>query len=288
MANILSGLSKLGLNGLEGAELFEKEEKKEEKKPEAAAAPPEPKKIDESEYVFGKSQSCPVCFRDFKAPTVRTSKIRPAGSDPDMRPRFKNFDPLKYDIILCPNCGYAALGRYFSTITPPQAKLVKEGISRNFKPIEQKDTISYDEAFVRYQLALGNAVVKKGRASEKAYLCLKMAWIMRGKREAIEAGTEEFEGEMSDAIKELEDNEMELLTNALDGFMNARQNETFPMCGMDEVTLDYIITITAKTLEKYDIVNQMLNVLLIRSGINQRMKDQLLDIKEEMRAMNKM
>ena len=285
MANILAGLSQLGLKGLEGVDLYEKEEKKE--KPAKQEAP-EPQQIDESEFVFPKAYECPVCYKEFKSPTVRSSKIRPAGSDPDMRPRFRNFDALKYDIILCPNCGYAALGRYFSTITPPQAKLVKEGISKTFRPISQKNIFTYDEAFVRYQLALGNAVVKKGRASEKAYLCLKMAWIMRGKKEAIEAGTEEFDGDdMEAAVKELEENEKELLTNALDGFLNARQNETFPMCGMDEVTLDYIITVTAKNIGRYDVVNQMLNVLLVRSGINQRMKDNLLDIKEEMRSINK-
>ena len=147
---------------------------------------------------------------------------------------------------------------------------------------------TYDEAFVRYQLALGNAMVKKGRNSEKAYLCLKMAWMLRSKKEAIEAGTEEVDrANYLQTIEELEQDETELLTNALDGFMTARQNETFPMCGMDEVTLDYIVCMTAMRLENYELTNQMLNVLLVRSGLNPQLKDNLLEVKEELRNLKK-
>ena len=286
MGSLLSGLGELGLKGLEGVDLYD--DAKETKKEEVKEAPAPEAAFDERECLFGKSHTCPVCYKEFKALTARQSKIRPAGMDRDLRPRFKNFDPMKYDVILCPNCGYAALGRFFHTITPPQAKLVKEGISRNFHAIPDKEYFTYDEAFLRYQLALGNAVVKKGKAGEKAYLCLKMAWLLRGKREAIEAGKDEVDPDkMEETISDLIQDETELLTNALDGFLNARQNESFPICGMDESTLDYIIAVTAMRLEKYDLVNQMLNVLLVRSRLTPMMKDYCVDMKEELRKIRK-
>lgn len=287
MANILSGLANLGLAGLENADLYEKEEKKPVVKPKEEPAPP--KEHNELDYVFGKSHSCPVCYTDFKAPTVRQSKLRSKGADTDLRPRFAGIDPLKYDVITCPKCGYAALGRFFDMITPPQAKLVKEGISRNFRPIRSpKEVYSYDEAFTNYQLALGNAVVKKGKASEKAYLCLKMAWLIRGKMEAWDTGYEPYQGDSySEDVEELKQDELELLNNAVEGFLNARQSETFPMCGMDESTLDYIIAVSAMKLEKYDIVNQMLNSLLIKPGLNSRMKDMCIELKEKLKSVGK-
>ena len=286
--SILSGLKDLGLGKLEEAELFAEQEKPVQVKKEPEAPKPEIKKVDEREYVFGKSHTCPVCYKDFKAPTIRQSKLRPAGMDKDLRPKFKNFDPMKYDVIMCPHCGYAALGRVFHNITPPQAKLVKEGISRNFKPLPEKEVFTYDEAFVRYQLALGNTMVKKGRTSEKAYLCLKMAWMLRSKREAIEAGTEEVErAKYLQTIDDLKQDETELLSNAVDGFMTARQSETFPMCGMDETTLDYIICMSAFKIENYELANQMLNVLLVRSGLNPQLKDNLIEVKEEIRRIKK-
>ena len=287
MANILSGLANLGLAGLENANLYEKEEKKPVEKPKPEPAPP--KEHNELEYVFGKSHSCPVCYNDFKAPTVRQSKLRSKGADTDLRPRFAGVDPLKYDVIVCPKCGYAALGRFFDMITPPQAKLVKEGISKTFRTIyNPKEVYTYDEAFTNYQLALGNAVVKKGKASEKAYLCLKMAWLLRGKMEAWDSGYEPYQGDSySEDVEDLRQDELELLNNAVEGFMNARQTETFPMCGMDESTLDYIIAVSAMKIEKYDIVSQMLNSLLSKPGLNSRMKDMCLDLKEKLKAADK-
>ena len=287
MANILSGLANLGLAGLENANLYEKEEKKPVQKPKEEPAPP--KEHNELEYVFGKSHSCPVCYNDFKAPTVRQSKLRSKGADTDLRPKFAGVDPLKYDVIVCPKCGYAALGRFFDMITPPQAKLVKEGISKTFRTIyNPKEIYTYDEAFTNYQLALGNAVVKKGRASEKAYLCLKMAWLLRGKMEAWDSGYEPYQGDSySEDVEELRQDELELLNNAVEGFLNARQSETFPMCGMDESTLDYIIAVSAMKIEKYDIVSQMLNSLLSKPGLNSRMKDMCLDLKEKLKAVDR-
>ena len=287
MANILSGLANLGLAGLENANLYEKEEKKPVEKPKEEPAPP--KEHNELDYVFGKSHSCPVCYNDFKAPTVRQSKLRSKGADTDLRPRFAGVDPLKYDVIVCPKCGYAALGRFFDFITPPQAKLVKEGISRTFRTIHNpKEVYTYDEAFTNYQLALGNAVVKKGKASEKAYLCLKMAWLLRGKMEAWDSGYEPYQGDSySEDVEELRQDELELLNNAVEGFMNARQTETFPMCGMDESTLDYIIAVSAMKIEKYDIVSQMLNSLLAKPGLNSRMKDMCIELKDKLKAVDR-
>ena len=287
MANILSGLANLGLAGLENVNLYETEDKKAEPKPKVE--PPVCKEHDEREYVFGKSHSCPVCYNDFKAPTVRQSKLRSKGADSDLRPRFAGIDPLKYDVIVCPKCGYAALGRFFDTLTPPQAKLVKEGISRTFRSIRSpKDVYKYDDAFTNYQLALGNAVVKRGKASEKAYLCLKMAWLLRGKKEAWDSGYEPYQGDSyAKDVEELNQDELELLNNAVEGFMNARQTETFPMCGMDENTLDYIIAVSAMKVEKYDIVSQMLNSLLGKAGLNSRMKDMCIELKEQLKAVSK-
>ena len=35
----------------------------------------------------------------------------------------------------------------------------------------------------------------------------------------------------------------EILKNALDGFVEARQTEDYPMCGMDEITVEYLLAV---------------------------------------------
>lgn len=57
---------------------------------------------------------------------VRTGKVRLVGADSDLRPRYMGVDSLKYDAILCPKCGYAALNRYFNFVMSSQAKNIKE------------------------------------------------------------------------------------------------------------------------------------------------------------------
>ena len=47
-------------------------------------------------------------------------------------------DVLKYDAIVCPECGYAALSRFFKFVTNPQSKMIHEQISASFKGLASK------------------------------------------------------------------------------------------------------------------------------------------------------
>lgn len=281
MAGILSGLDKIGLGDMGSMSIYDEPEEKgreEAKSPEASSQGI--KKMEEKDFLFPKSHTCPVCYAEFKTPTIRVNKLKPRGADSDLRPRFDGIDPLKYDVVMCHECGYAALGNYFDKITPPQAKLIKEGISKRYRKVPESDTFSYDQAFMRYQLALGNTVVKRGKTSEKAYLCLKMAWIMRGKREAIDAGTEDYDHDnYLGVMQEIEQTGKELLSNAIEGFVAARLNETFPMCGMDRNTIDYIIAVEAMKIENYAVASQTIDSLLARAGLSKVMQDKCKEMK---------
>lgn len=114
---ILSGLGSLGLGGLEGMDIFEEEEKKE--KMQTAA---EPAKVEEKDLIFDKTFSCPVCEKEFPAKIMKSGKAKLLGTDADLRAKYDGIDPVKYDVELCPFCGYAALTRYFPKITPTQVK----------------------------------------------------------------------------------------------------------------------------------------------------------------------
>lgn len=272
MAGILSGLARFGLGKLENMELYEAPKKE----AEAAAADHKPAAVQEQDFLFDKSCTCPICDKEFKSRTVRVGKAKLAGSDLDLRPRYEQIDLLKYDIIMCPFCGYTALSRFFKFVTAPQAKNIKKTISATFEPQkESKVTYTYDEALERYKLALANAIVKQTRASEKAYICLKTAWLLRGKAEHLDKNLPDYEEQK----KQCEAEENEFLRNALEGFLAARQAESFPMCGMDEPTVDYLIAVTAMRFEQYDVSSRLLAGIL-QSTANPRMKDKARDLKE--------
>lgn len=277
--SLLSGLSRLGLSGLKDVEIYGEEEKaKKEKEKEKKKKIKEPVKIEEKDMIFEKTFKCPCCGADVPTKVMKTGKAKLIGTDQDLRPRYDGIDVIKYDVILCPSCGYTALTRFFSNLTSAQAMLVKKQISVRVKiPHYTNDTYSYEEAVDRYQLALATAVVKHGKASEKAYICLKSAWLMRGYRESL-ADTEKGTPEL---LAELKAREEEYIQNAYNGFMEARQSEGFPMCGMDEITTDYLLGVLAAHLKQYDVASRMVATVLTSNSANNRIKDKARDLKEQ-------
>lgn len=274
MANIFAGLESLGFKNVEKVDVFEdnaaKEKKSADGQQEAKA------EVLEEDLVFDKSYTCPVCDHEFKSKMVRTGKVRLAGADSDLRPKYLVVDSLKYDAILCPQCGYAALNRYFNFVMSNQAKNIREKISATFTyPPEQNSIYTYDDALMRHKMALLNTVVKNGKNSERAYTCLKMAWLCRGKREMI------LEGEHTDEeVKALLEEEKELLTNAFEGFEAAFGKEDFPMCGMDEYTMMYLLAELARRTDKPDEAKRYVSKVLVARGANKRIKEKAYELKE--------
>lgn len=272
---ILSGLDGLGLGGLEGVDIFGEEEKEKEEKKKAVAAPA---KVEEKDLVYEKSFKCPVCEKDFPSRIMKSGKAKLLSTDTDLRAKYEGIDSVKYDVVLCPNCGYAALTRYFTNIGAAQGKLIREKISSSVRITQyHSETYSYEQAYERYKLALACAVVKKAKASEKAYICLKSGWLMRGWRESLqESGSKDQK-----LIAELAKQEEEYLQNAYKGFVEARQAESFPLCGMDEMTIDYLLAVLAARFRKYDVASRLLSSILGSPMANARTKEKARELKEQ-------
>ncbi len=275
MAGLLSGLSGLGLGNLENMDIYKNEEKEKQKK-EAAV-----QKVEEKDLIYDKTFECPVCGESFSSKIMKSGKARLLKTDQDLRPQYDGIDAAKYDVELCPHCGYAALSRYFTTVGSAQAKLIREHISQRVQLHPHTgDTYSYEEAVDRYKLALANAVVKRAKASEKAYICLKSAWLLRGYAESLEKEEEADRKKLA----ELRAQEAEYLENAYNGFTEAMQTEDFPMCGMDELTVEYLIGVLAARFKKYDVASKMVAAILTSPTANNRTKDKARELKEQILA----
>lgn len=274
MSGILDGLGQFGLGDLENANLYDNPEENEQ---EEKLTPLQKQLQMEQDFIFDKTYTCPVCEKEFKSKTVKVGKAKLSGTDIDLRPKYEGIDMLKYDVVLCPKCGYAALSRYFKILSEHQAKRIREVISKAFKEQkEMSDVYTYEEALERYKLALANTIVKQGKASEKAYICLKTAWLLRGRNEVIDNTDPEYEKKKADG----EEEEKEFLKNALEGFLAARQNESYPMCGMDEATVDYLIAVIAMKFEQYDVSSRLIAGIINANGTNPRIKDRARDLKD--------
>ena len=279
MKNIFAGLESFGLKGTNKVDVFQ--EKTDDKSQEKGENKDHKKEVMEEDLLFEKSYTCPVCDNEFKSKMVRTGKVRLAGADTDLRPKYMGVDALKYDAVLCPKCGYAALNRYVNFIMARQTANIKEQISKTFSFEDKEDKVySYDDAIMRHKLALLNTVVKNGKNSERAYTCLKLAWLYRGKREML-LQQEEYN---KDEVMELATEEKELLTNAYEGFESAFSKEDFPMCGMDQYTLLYLLAELARRIGDNEAAARHVSKVLVGKNVQKRIKDKAVDLKEKLHA----
>lgn len=271
MANLFAGLEQFGLKNISDLEVFEAPKEAEKKENEEKK-----KEIQEEDLIFDKTYKCPVCDNEFKSKMVRTGKVKLLSADLDLRPKYQGVDCLKYDAVMCPKCGYTALSRYFTFVMASQAKAIKEAISINFKnPEGNLSVYDYDVAIARHKLALVNTIVKKGKDSEKAYTCLKLAWLNRGKKEGLLQG--EYKKE---EIEQLEGDEKECTVNAFEGFLAAFSVEGFPMCGMDQYTVMYLIAEMARRLGKNEESIRWLSKILVARDAQARIKDKARELKD--------
>lgn len=274
MDGMFSGLEGFGIKNLNKVDLYE--DNKKNKTVDVTTV----SKITEADVLFDKTYSCPCCYAEFTSKTIRTGKIKPLAADSDLRPKYQLVDTLKYDAVVCPTCGYAALSRFFNFITSTQSKWIHEQISSSFVGIENKgDIYTYDEAIMRHKLALLNTVVKKGRNSEKAYTCLKLAWLCRGKAESITDGKEKC-GSPDTVTKSLKKEELDYLKFAYEGFSTAFAKENFPMCGMDSPTTMYLLSELARRIGDYDSAGQWISRVLTSRDAKKRIKDKAIDLKQ--------
>ncbi|MDD5900398.1 MAG: DUF2225 domain-containing protein [Lachnospiraceae bacterium] len=276
MSGLLSGLEALGLGGVSEMNVYGDVESK-EKKENGSVEKQEKTEID---YLFEKTHTCPVCDNEFKCSAVRTGKAKLIGTDTDLRPKYQGIDPLKYDAIVCPRCGYAALNRFFTAMSSAQSKLIMEQISRKFNAsLKLTGVYSYDDAILYHRLALACAVVKHSRLSERAYTCLKTAWLFRAKQE--DAATDEKEKES------LRGQELEFLKNAFDGFMEAMSKENYPICGMDEMTLYCLLADIGRRIGRYEEAGRMISKVIVSRNAPERIKNKAREIKELITAQIK-
>ena len=265
----------MGLGKMANLDLYG-DTKEEEKK--TAAAKDEPVQVNEADFLLAKTLKCPVCDNEFKGKTIKAAKMpKLISRDPDLRCIYADVDVYKYSVVACPICGYASMIKTFGPMPSAQVKLIREQISANFTGLgEEPEIYSYDDAIARYKLALVNTVVKRARVSERAYVCLHIAWLLRGKRQSYPADTPN----LAEIEKAMLAEENDFLVKARDGFMDAFSKESFPMCGMDESTTTYLIAaLCGKTGQREEAL-RWASKILANTTTNNRIKELARNLKE--------
>ena len=278
--NLFEGLEKFGLQAQNVGSLFEEEKKvvtNADGSKEAVEEIPT-----EDAFLIEKGVRCAVCDKGFKAKMIKNGRVKRLESDQDLRPRFQYIDTNKYDVLSCPNCGYTAVSRYFDHLSSVQMKLIKEQVCANYKATgeEEPAVFDYDYAIGRYKLALYTTMVKKGKTSEKAYTCLKIAWLFRGKAESLDKEAPDYEA----TLKACKEQEEMFYQQAYEGFMKAVSSEMFPMCGMDQNTVDYLLAYMSAHFKRYDVASKCISNILGSPSAQNKTKERARDLKDQIVA----
>lgn len=254
MDKLFSGLEEFGFKDLNEVDIFKTDDAADKKSDKSK------KEFNPLECIFDRNMTCPVCGNNIKVKSVKTGKVRMISQDTDFMPRYNNLNPLFYDIAVCPRCGYSAMIKNFGKLKEEQIKLIKSIITPKFIPKTYPDLYDVDIAIERYKLALLNSVVKKGKSSEKAYLCLKLSWLYRLKNDKAE--------------------EKRFSEQSLIGFKEAYEGETFPIYGMDKFALIYLIGEQSRRTGKNDEALRWFSMVLVSMNVNPKIKELARDQKD--------
>ncbi len=231
---------------------------------------------DESLLLFDKTYSCPVCGSEFTARTLHSSKAARVRRDVDLRVRYKNIDPLKYRVIECAGCGYAAFDTDFLSTSKHELAAIRQQQQQSGGKIilGGEAVIGYGKDFMLYRSALRWSMIKHAQNSERANIFLHTAWLLRGWREA---NAKEGPEETGPATGE---NELKYLKYALTYFEQARLKEDYPVRGMDRPSLDYLMA--ALCYETGDRKNALryLGAVFTDREANRQIKNMARDLKE--------
>lgn len=194
--------------------------------------------FDEVVFLADRDHTCPVCRTRFTSKAVMSGKAKADGMDLDTRPRFKNVDIIKYRIIECPVCGYAEMDRYFNDIREKEIELIKEKNLRPNHPGEFNEiSRDYPDAYKYYKSALRCALVRGLKNGRRGYIALNTAWLLRGWRENLLK--DGYVIKFTDPMSVIEKNK--LMKYALRNLQEAEIKESFPICGIDDATFDYLL-----------------------------------------------
>ena len=202
--------------------------------------------------IFDKEFICPICNNKFKTKTVKSKSPRVASKDSDFFIRYKTVNPYFYDVCLCNSCGYAAMKSDFDKIRSYHKDLILNNITKRWTPKSYPEILTAEIAIERYKLALLSAITLEKPSSTKAMILLKISWMYR----------------LLDNSKEIE-----TLRNSLDEFVQAYQNEDFPIYGMQRESLSYLIGDLHRRCGNFDEALRWYSKVLTTIGCPQKVKE---------------
>lgn len=183
-----------------------------------------------SEALYEKSSKCIICNNSFNSKKLRATACRLDKREEDFYTSYKGHNPMHYEILVCPHCGYAATETSFDSLSAKEINDIKEMLSGKVIGRSFCGERTVNDALDSFKLALFMAKARAAKNSVIAGLSLKLAWIYR---------------EMKDT------KEKDFLEYALEQYKQAYDNESLPLGNLDEISVQYLIGELSRRLGKF-------------------------------------
>ncbi len=232
----------------------------------------------EKSLLIDRKYTCPVCDQQLHSKSVKANSAKFIESKDDLRPIHNNINITKYDAICCPHCGFAALTKNFTNTTSTQRKLIREKIQANYKSHDEAECDIYttEVAISRMKMVLLCTVTKGGKDSEIGNVCLKISWLYESLADEIDENDPKAEEKREMYIRDADN----YASNAYEHLSKARMTEGFPIAGMNETALDYLLAYYAYKRGEYQTCMQYLSGVVTSRRVSHRHKEMRLNLKE--------
>lgn len=124
--------------------------------------------------------ACPVCAAKFQSTRVKSGSIRVKSIDSDFCKHYESTNPLYYEIMVCPQCGFAFdLEASKMRLSAEQREKLKLRLQPVWQGKDYSGRRTLKDAIETFQLALYALESELVKSSKMGMLCLKTAWLHR-------------------------------------------------------------------------------------------------------------
>lgn len=197
--------------------------------------------------LFDKTMDCPCCKRKFITKKIRSSRLRLDKRDADFLNYYKTENPIKYNIFVCPNCGYSAYENNYETIKEEEINIIQSKITLNWEQRDFGGVRSNQQALEAYKLALLQGTMLSYSKLALGNICLNIGWLNR--------------------MEEDNEEEERFLTLARNQFIEAYEEESLLGTNMTEEKLTYLIAELARRTGDKELALTWFNITLNNPNI---------------------
>lgn len=194
------------------------------------------------QYTFTVEKKCPVCGETTRVVKVK-SKLLAERTDEDFCVHYKDFNPYFYKIWFCEHCGFAADEKTFlGSIPLTHKRKIQEFLNSRKLGLKFVEERQVPDAVASFKLAIFYAELTGQSLAKRAGLYLELGWIYRASEE-----------------KERED---EMLERAISLYDRSLMTERYPINGLSDNTVIYLIGALYYRLHDFEKSTQYLSRII--------------------------